>query len=255
MRWKLVFPVCVLLFVMAGCAPSSHFGVKDKAITCPVEFDETEAVIAAAEKSEGAKYCPEKIIRARELAKEAAEVFWTGPSCAPCEAFALLTQARELAKEAEACEPPPEKTPPPPPPKDSDGDGVIDPKDKCPGTPRGATVNAQGCWVIPPVLFDTDKYEIKDIYRSGLESVAQVMRNNPGVAMEVQGHTDNRGTAEYNQRLSEKRAEGVKAYIVDKGVSANRLTTKGFGFSRPVASNDTPAGMAKNRRAELKPIK
>jgi len=250
MRWKLVLSAFVLLFVMAGCAPSSHFGVTDKAMTCPADFEETEAVISAAEKSEGAKYCPEKIRRAWELAREGAEIYWAG---CPCEASAVLAEARELAKQAEACQPPAKKTPQPPPPapKDSDGDGVIDAKDKCPNTPKGATVNAEGCWVIPAVLFDTDKTEIKGIYRSGIDSVIDVLRDNPGVKMEIQGHTDSRGSAAYNQRLSERRAEAVKAYMVARGISADRLTAKGFGSSRPVAGNDNEAGMAKNRRAEL----
>lgn len=252
MRWKLILSASLLLFVMAGCSPSSHFGVADRAMTCPNELDETEAVVAKAEKSEGARYCPEKIIRARELAREGTEVFWGG---CPCEAQAILAEARKLAKEAEACQPPAKKTPPPPEPKDADGDGIIDAKDKCPETPRGATVNAEGCWVIPAVLFDTDKTEIIGIYRSGLDSVINVMRNNPGVKLEVQGHTDNQGSAAYNQRLSDRRAEAVKAHMVSRGISADRLSTKGFGFTRPVASNDNAAGMAKNRRAELIPAK
>jgi outer membrane protein OmpA-like peptidoglycan-associated protein len=249
MRWKLILSASLLLFVMAGCSPSSHFGVADKAMTCPNDLDETEAVITEAEKSEGARYCPEKIIRARELAREGTEVFWGG---CPCEAQAILAEARKLAKEAENCQPPAKETPPPAPaPEDTDGDGVVDAKDKCPNTPRGATVNAEGCWVIPAVLFDTDETEISGIYRSDLDSVINVMSNNPGVRLEIRGHTDSQGSAAYNQRLSERRAEAVKAYMVSRGISAERLSTAGFGSSRPVASNDNATGMAKNRRAEL----
>jgi len=252
MRWKLILSAGVLLFVMAGCAPSSHFGVADQAMTCPAELDETEAVIAKAEMSEGAKYCPEKIIRARELAREGADIFWSG---CPCEAKAVLADARRLAEEAEACQPPQKETPPPPAPEDTDGDGIIDAKDRCPDTPRGATVNAEGCWVIPAVLFNTDKTEITSIYRSGLDSVIDVMRANPGVELKIQGHTDNQGSAAYNQRLSERRAETVKAYMVSAGISADRLSTEGYGSSRPAAGNDNAAGMAKNRRAELVPVR
>jgi OOP family OmpA-OmpF porin len=112
-------------------------------------------------------------------------------------------------------------------------------------------VNAEGCWVIPAVLFDTDETEISGIYRSDLDSVINVMSNNPGVRLEIRGHTDSQGSAAYNQRLSERRAEAVKAYMVSRGISAERLSTAGFGSSRPVASNDNATGMAKNRRAEL----
>jgi outer membrane protein OmpA-like peptidoglycan-associated protein len=251
MRWKLILLASALLFVMAGCA-SSHFGITDEAMTCPSELDETEAVIAEAEMSEGAKYCPEKIAQARELARQGAEIFWSG---CPCDALALLEEARELAKEAEACQPPRKETPPPPAPEDTDGDGILDANDTCPNTPRGATVNAEGCWVVPAVLFETDKTEIDSIYRSGLDSVIDVMRDNPGVEMEIQGHTDSQGSAAYNQRLSERRAEAVKAYMVSGGISADRLSTEGYGSSRPVASNDNAAGMTRNRRVELLPVR
>jgi len=98
---------------MAGCAPSSHFGVANKALTAPDQFEETEAAIASAERSEGAKYCPEKIARAKELGKKAAETYW---ACRTAEAMALLAEARKLAKEAESCRPPARVSPAPPPP-------------------------------------------------------------------------------------------------------------------------------------------
>ena len=113
MRGKLILLGFVLLFVMVGCAPKTHFGVPDKAIWAPAEFGQTEAAIASAERSAGAKYCPEKIARAKELGKQAAEIYWI---CRTAEAMGLLAQARNLAKEAESCRPPARVTPPPPPP-------------------------------------------------------------------------------------------------------------------------------------------
>jgi outer membrane protein OmpA-like peptidoglycan-associated protein len=113
MRKKLILlgSFLVLVFVMVGCASSSHFGVPDKAIGVPDEFGQTEAAIASAENSEGAKYCPEKIARAKALAKEGVETYW---ACRTAEAMDLLSQARQLAKEAEGCQPPPraDTTPP-----------------------------------------------------------------------------------------------------------------------------------------------
>ena len=114
MRGKLIFVACVLFLVMVGCAPTTHFGVADKAATAPDAFGETEAAIASAERSEGAKYCPEKIARAKELGKKAAETYW---ACRTDEAMALLAEARKLAKEAESCRPAARVTPPPPPPR------------------------------------------------------------------------------------------------------------------------------------------
>ena len=77
------------------------------------------------------------------------------------------------------------------------------------------------------------------------------MKKNPWLKVEVQGHTDIRASAEHNQRLSERRAESVKDYLVAKGISSDRLSTVGFGFNRPIASNNTEDGMARNRRSEI----
>ena len=101
----------VSLLLVISCAPGSHFGVKDRAIGFPPQFSETEAAVTQAEKSPGAKYCPEKIAKAKELGKKGVETFW---ECRTAEAMKLLEEARNLAKEAEGCHPP--QPPPPPPP-------------------------------------------------------------------------------------------------------------------------------------------
>ncbi|MDA8404598.1 MAG: outer membrane beta-barrel domain-containing protein [Desulfobacteraceae bacterium] len=139
-------------------------------------------------------------------------------------------------------------------PLDSDMDGVPDYKDECPNTPKGAHVDTRGCWVIQGVLFDTDKAIIKTAYVRELDDVVTVMNNNPGLRFEIQGHTDNVGSAAYNQKLSERRASAVKGYLVKKGVKADRLTSKGFGFNHPAATNNTVEGRALNRRVEITPL-
>ena len=138
-------------------------------------------------------------------------------------------------------------------PSDEDNDGVPDYLDGCPGTPEGVTVNELGCWVvvIDNVYFDTNKSDIKAYYISVLNDVVEILTKKPSIQMEIQGHADERGTAEYNQTLSENRAKSVMEYLVNKGIDPSRLSYKGFGFSRPVAPNDTPSDMAKNRRVEL----
>ena len=137
---------------------------------------------------------------------------------------------------------------------DPDGDGVCDPDDKCPGTPKGARVNKLGCWVLVDVLFDFDKYNIKPQYYQFLDKAARVFEANPSIKVQIQGNTDNIGTAKYNKKLSLERAKSVMQYLVNKGVSASRLSARGFGFDRPIATNDTEEGRALNRRVELTPM-
>jgi len=140
-------------------------------------------------------------------------------------------------------------------PMDSDGDGVTDDKDQCPNTPKGATVDARGCWTYAAVvLFDFDSAKIKSEAHPMLDEAVAILKKNPAIKVEVDGHTDNMGPAAYNMKLSERRANAVMKYFVDKGVAAGRLTMKGFGLTKPAAANDTKAGRAKNRRVELTPI-
>lgn len=138
---------------------------------------------------------------------------------------------------------------------DDDEDGVLNSRDKCPGTPKGATVNELGCWVIKGVNFDFDKSDIKPEYHPILDGVVTVIQRNPGLGIEVQGHTDNAGSEAYNQKLSERRAAAIKDYLANKLDSEHPLTAVGYGLTRPADTNDTDAGRANNRRVELKPIK
>jgi OOP family OmpA-OmpF porin len=80
------------------------------------------------------------------------------------------------------------------------------------------------------------------------------MQANPSLRLEVQGHTDNKGSAAYNKKLSQKRADSVMDYIVKKGIGKERLSAMGYGLEKPAASNDTETGRAENRRVELSPI-
>jgi outer membrane protein OmpA-like peptidoglycan-associated protein len=136
---------------------------------------------------------------------------------------------------------------------DSDGDGVPDSRDKCPNTPKGVRVNADGCWELKGVFFDTDKAVIKD--PRVLDEAVAIMKANPKITGEVHGHTDSTGSEAHNQRLSERRANAVRDYFIKQGISADRIRAKGFGESKPIASNDTEEGRALNRRVELHPDK
>jgi len=102
------------------------------------------------------------------------------------------------------------------------------------------------------VLFDFDKAEIRPDAAAALAQLATVIRGYPAGRAEIQGHTDAKGNAAYNQLLSQRRAEAVKHWLVEREkIAAGHLATRGFGKSRPVADNDTEAGRQKNRRVEV----
>jgi len=193
---------------------------------------------------------------------------------------------------------------------DSDGDGVVDSKDKCPNTPAGRKVNADGCeldrdgdgivdgddkcpdvyaktadgcplpvakpaevkpaadysasptapaavprrLVLEGVNFDFDKSTLRQEDRNIIDQNAADLKEWGDIDVEVSGHTDSRGSDKYNNALSLRRAESVRAYLISKGISADRLTVKGYGESQPIESNDTDEGRFKNRRVELNQI-
>jgi outer membrane protein OmpA-like peptidoglycan-associated protein len=110
---------------------------------------------------------------------------------------------------------------------------------------RGLIVN------LSDVLFDTGSANLKAGAREKLAKVAGILLSHRGLKLQVEGHTDSVGSADYNQRLSENRADSVRTYLVEQGIAPNAIGTTGFGETMPVASNDTPAGRQQNRRVEL----
>lgn len=188
---------------------------------------------------------------------------------------------------------------------DSDGDGVVDSKDKCPDTPAGRKVNADGCeldsdgdgivdgddkcptvyaktddgcpavvtapvapaapvapvaapapkkLVLNDVNFNYDKASLRPEAHATLDEAVASLKEWGDGKVEIAGHTDSRGTAAYNMRLSLHRAEAVRDYLVSKGIAADRLVVKAYGESQPVADNKTEDGRFKNRRVELQPL-
>lgn len=144
---------------------------------------------------------------------------------------------------------------------DTDADGVPDYKDECPTIP-GSKDN-HGCPAIKRevrnllkkamqgIQFETGKANIKKTSHPLLNQIANVFIENPTYKVEIQGHTDNVGKAEYNQDLSERRAQAVRKYLVGAGVPEDQLTAHGYGDTMPIETNKTAAGRAKNRRVEF----
>lgn len=145
-------------------------------------------------------------------------------------------------------------------PLDTDKDGVADYLDKCPGTPSGVKVKPDGCPypvdkpcenITLAIQFDRDKADIKPEAHDELKRVGDFLVKYSKATATVEGHTDSDGTAPYNMKLSQRRADAVRKYLADKfSIFPKRITTKAFGLTKPVADNKTAAGKAKNRRIE-----
>lgn len=145
---------------------------------------------------------------------------------------------------------------------DGDGDGIVDSQDKCPtvyaktadGCPAAA-VAAPTKLILEGVNFDHDQATLTADATSILDQAAESLKQWGDIKVEVAGHTDSRGSDDYNMALSQRRADAVRTYLIGKGIAADRLTAKGYGESSPVADNDTDANRHKNRRVELIPVK
>lgn len=146
-------------------------------------------------------------------------------------------------------------------PLDTDNDGVYDYLDKCPDTPSGVKVDANGCSYPKDkacmsfnldITFDTNKADIKPEFKVELLKVADFLNKYSKSSAAFAGHTDNVGSAAMNMKLSQRRAESVRSYIINTyGVAAERIASEGYGLTKPIASNQTAEGRAKNRRTEV----
>ncbi len=148
---------------------------------------------------------------------------------------------------------------------DNDNDGVPDLKDMCPNEPGSTTQEPLGCPTKPALVVVTDcevkitqqihfeynKATIRKESHPVLDAVVEVLQKLPEIKIEVQGHTDNRGGANYNKKLSNARSGSVMKYLVARGIDASRLTSRGYGFERPLVPNTSPQNMALNRRVQF----
>jgi outer membrane protein OmpA-like peptidoglycan-associated protein len=101
------------------------------------------------------------------------------------------------------------------------------------------------------ITFDINRAEVKSQFRPVLDQLGRSIQQFPGTLVQVEGHTDSTGSVSYNQTLSENRAASVRSYLIQRGVDRERMYAVGYGVTRPIADNSTPAGRAQNRRVEI----
>ncbi|HET9278628.1 MAG TPA: OmpA family protein, partial [Flavitalea sp.] len=147
---------------------------------------------------------------------------------------------------------------------DSDGDGLNDKEDKCPQ--EKGSIDNSGCpeirkeiiakvnYAASNIFFQTKSDKLSPQSFSPLNEVAEILKSNSSLNLQIEGHTDNVGDPAYNLTLSRRRAQAVKKYLVEQGIEPTRLKAAGFGQEKPIAENESPAGRGKNRRVELKPV-
>lgn len=265
MRNKALAGLIVLSFLFAlsgltGCAKNAYFGVQNKALGVPGDFDQTEGAIEKAEKSPGAQYAPEKIAKARELARKGVETYW---DCRTKEAMVLLADARNLAKEAELAKAPPKpaappapkpvaKPTPPPPPKPVAKPAKVPPA--VPAVPKAVAVApvTKKVIILIGMNFAFDSTELTPQSRAILDEHAALFKKESFSKVQVAGHTDSTGPEDYNEGLSVRRAKAVMDYLASRGIPPEKLEAVGYGESRPFDTNDTREGREKNRRVTLR---
>lgn len=142
-------------------------------------------------------------------------------------------------------------------PKDDDKDGVYNGIDQCPNTPLGVAVAANGCGVNQSTRLEGINFELNSSRLTNkavgiADQIAATLMASPNFKVELQGHTDSQGDRYYNKELSQRRADTLRAYLIGRGVPYQQMVARGYGEDRPVASNDTEAGRAENRRVVMK---
>ncbi len=139
-------------------------------------------------------------------------------------------------------------------PVDSDGDGVPNDRDQCPGTAAGVKVDAMGCEVVKlaNIYFGFDSAVLLATAKRMLDDSASVLKRHPDVKVDIAGFADSRGPESYNMKLSERRAEAVRDYLEQAGVDAARISARGYGESHDGASDLSANGLAQSRRVELR---
>jgi outer membrane protein OmpA-like peptidoglycan-associated protein len=207
--------VVVVSLLLAGCATGTHFGVPDRAMRVPQWVLDAEAAMARAEASAGARVCPDKIAKAKELAAKAMETYW---ACRDLAAQRLMHEALQLAAEAEAC-----------------------------SAPAPVTQHVE---LSADALFAFNEAALTRQGEAALDKFLQDLGGASISSMQVIGHTDPLGSDAYNMQLSERRANAVAQYLASRGVPGDRIRAEGRGETElKVTPENCAAQGAKTRPA------
>ena len=238
MKKFLLIAACTSLTACSGHLASTQIS----------ELDDVRAMIAKA-KSVGAETCA-PALQAKAVAKmhHAAHEINDEPGMHPEETSDLVASARTAAKKAyEQCKPKPKPAPKPvvvAPPVVKPAHVVV----AKPATPAEPSEIIE----LKGINFPSNSAELTASSKSTLENAVKTLQRRADIKVEVAAHSDSRGKASYNRRLSDSRANSVMNYLISRGIDASRLTAKGYGEEKPIADNATAAGRAKNRRVELR---
>ncbi len=235
---KGIFLVLALVFLssLIGCA-GKEFAPKDPYMYWyyPKELPGADRAVEAARQAGKDRECPADFKAAEDLKNKAYEVY------AECRNEEAIAMAKEATKKANAlC---PSKPLPPPAPEPKPAPAPPPPPPPAPKVIDRMTLE---------VNFDFDKSNIRKEDKAKLQEAVDFVKKYPGAKVRLEGHTDSIGTEAYNQKLSERRAESVKNYLVKEGaVDESNITSMGYGEKKPVADNKTKEGRLKNRRVEI----
>ena len=218
-KYFFIIAALITLSFFIGCA-GKEFAPKDPYMYWyyPKELPEADRAVEAAHQAGKDRECPADFKAAEDLKNKAYEVY------AECRTEDAIAMAKEATKKANAL---------------------------CSGKPVVKIEKVIDRMTLR-VNFDLDKSDIRESEIAELQKAVRFIRKYPGAKIRLEGHTDSIATEEYNQRLSERRADAVRDYLVKEGAcAAANTTTVGYGETRPVASNDTEEGRAQNRRVEV----
>ena len=237
-KWMMFFVLILGVVVVSGCAPSKEM---------MMAYDEAKGLFQKATEAGAKKCAPCQYATAEAslaLAQHGLHKRWFESEAK----FDIgIKVAKEKSLEAlrlSPCEkpapPPPAPAPPPPPP----------PPRPAPPPPPPAPKPAP---VFENIYFNENKTNIDPMAAKALDRDGEMLKENPDIKVEIGGHTDSLGSAKANLKISEKRAESVKKYLMDKfNIASDRMVVKGYGSSKPIADNSTKEGRAKNRRVEFR---